>query len=157
MNAVTDILPDIQGRPEIEKLVNAFYEKVRGDDMLGFIFTDVAHTDWEAHLPRMYAFWETVLFRTGGFVGNPVAAHAKLVPKTEMGRAQFDRWLLLFERTVDELFHGERADHIKNCARDMANVLHSRIHGVPDARFDPARLTPEQRARYATYRATPAA
>ncbi len=157
MNAVTHPLPDIQGRPEIERLVNAFYEKVRADDRLGFIFTDIAHTDWAAHLPRMHAFWETVLFGTGGFAGNPVTAHAKLVPRTEMGRAQFDRWLLLFERTVDELFHGERADHIKNCARDMANVLHGRIHGMPGAHSGPARLTPAQRARCAAGRAAPAA
>ncbi len=146
-------LQDLQGRAGIEILVNAFYEKVRRDDLLGFIFNDVAQTDWATHLPRMYAFWETVLFRTGGYTGNPVAAHAKLVPRTEMGRTQFDHWLHLFRHTVDELFVGPNADHIKNCAQDMANVLYSRINGVPDPRFDPSRLTPEQRARYAAYRA----
>ncbi|MEZ0276417.1 MAG: group III truncated hemoglobin [Roseimicrobium sp.] len=144
---------DLKGRAEIETLVNAFYDRVRGDELLGFIFSDVAQTNWASHLPRMYAFWETVLFRTGGYTGNPVAAHAKLVPRTEMGRAQFDRWLLLFQQTVDVLFAGPNADHIKNCAQDMANVLYSRINGVPDPRFDPARLTPEQRVRYTAYRA----
>jgi hemoglobin len=132
--------------------VNAFYEVVRKDELLGFIFNEVARTHWDTHLPRMYAFWETVLFRTGGFTGNPVTAHARLVPHTEMGRAQFDRWLLLFRQTVDRLFSGPNAEHIKNCAHDMANVLYSRINGVPDPRFDPALLTPEQRARYAKYR-----
>jgi hemoglobin len=153
MNTANPQLPDLLGRPDIERLVNAFYEVVRKDAFLGFIFDEVARTNWETHLPRMYAFWETVLFRTGGYTGNPVAAHAKLVPHTEMGRAQFDRWLLLFHQTVDCLFCGPNADHIKNCAQDMANVLYSRVNGVPDPRFDPARLTPEQRARYAKYRA----
>ena len=152
MNAANLQLPDLLGRPDIERLVNAFYERVRQDELLGFIFNDIAHTHWDTHLPRMYAFWETVLFRTGGFTGNPVAAHAKLVPQTEMGRTQFDRWLHLFRETVDSLFQGPNAEHIKNCAHDMANVLYSRINGVPDPRFDPARLTPEQRARYAKYR-----
>ena len=153
MSIANPQLPDLQGRPDIERLVNAFYEVVRQDEILGFIFDEVARTHWETHLPRMYAFWETVLFRTGGYTGNPVAAHAKLVPHTEMGRAQFDRWLMLFQQTVDKLFSGPNASHIKNCAHDMANVLYSRINGVPDPRFDPARLTPEQRARYARYRA----
>lgn len=152
MTIANHALQDLQGRAGIERLVNAFYEKVRGDELIGFIFNDVAQTDWTHHLPRMYAFWETVLFRSGGYTGNPVAAHAKLVPQTEMGRAQFDRWLFLFHQTVDELFSGPNADHIKNCAQDMANVLYSRINGVPDPRFDPARLTPEQRARYSAYR-----
>jgi hemoglobin len=140
---------DIAGRAEIETLVNAFYERVRTDEVLGFIFDQVAQTNWTTHLPKMYAFWETVLFRTGGFTGNPLAAHAKLVPQTEMGRAQFDRWLRLFRSTVDDLFAGEKAEHVKSCAEDMANVIYSRINHVPDPRFDPANLTPEQRERYA--------
>jgi hemoglobin len=148
--------PDITGRADLETLVNAFYQRVRQDDKLGFIFDRVAQTQWETHLPKMYAFWETVLFRTGGYTGNPIATHAKLIPQTEMGSPQFDRWLSLFRATVDDLFSGEKADHIKNCAEDMANVIHARINGVPDARFDPANLTPEQKARYTAYK-TPAA
>lgn len=146
-----DLKPDIAGRADIETLVNAFYERVRSDELLGFIFDDVAKTQWATHLPKMYAFWETVLFRSGGYTGNPLAVHAKLVPQTTMGRAQFDRWLTVFQATVDELFAGERADHLKHCAEDMAHVIHARINGVPDARFDPAHLTPEQRVRYARY------
>ena len=148
--------PDLAGRPDIETLVNAFYERVRGDALLGFIFDEVARTDWQAHLPKMYAFWETVMFRSGGYTGNPLAAHAKLVPLTAMGRPQFDRWLELFRATVDDHFSGENAEHIKSCAADMANVIYSRINQVPDPRFDPANLTPEQKARYASYRETQA-
>lgn len=151
------LLPDLQGRADIEKLVNAFYDRVRTDDLLGFIFDKVAQTNWSTHLPKMYAFWETVIFRSGGYTGNPLAAHAKLTPLTEMGRPQFDRWLALFRTTVDDLFAGEHANHIKNCAADMANVIHGKINAIPDPRFDPANLTPEQRARYAAYKEKPGA
>lgn len=152
MNPETLTKPDIAGRPEIENLVNSFYDRVRQDDILGFIFRDIAKTNWDAHLPKMYAFWETVLFGKGGFTGNPLAVHARLTPLTEMGRAQFDRWLAIFRQTVDDLFEGEKANHIKSCAEDMANVIYSRINGMPDPRFDPANLTPDQRARYAKYK-----
>ena len=37
---------DITGRADIEQLVNTFYDKIRKDDLLGFIFNDVAKTDW---------------------------------------------------------------------------------------------------------------
>lgn len=151
---MNDPLPDLEGRTGIEILVNAFYGRVRSDDLLGFIFDEVAGVDWDAHLPKMYAFWETVLFRSGGYTGNPLAAHAKLVPLTEMGRPQFDRWLEVFRATVDDLFAGENAEHIKSCAADMANVIHLKINHIPDPRLDPANLTPEQRARYAAYKST---
>ncbi len=143
---------DLAGRADIERLVDAFYNKVRHDDLLGFIFSDVAKTDWAAHLPKMYAFWETMIFRSGGFTGNPLAAHARLVPLTTMGRPQFDRWLALFSATVDELFAGEKAEHIKSAASDMANVIHAKINGVEQERYDYSKLTPEQRARYASYK-----
>lgn len=146
-------LADLKGRPEIEQLVNRFYQRVRGDEVLGFIFQDVAGTNWTTHLPKMYAFWETVMFRRGGYTGNPLDAHARLVPLTTMGRAQFDRWLELFRSTVDDLFEGPNAEHIKNCAADMANVIHGKINNIPNPRFDPANLTPEQRERYAAYKA----
>jgi len=153
---VTPDRSDLTGRADIERLVNAFYQRVRKDELLGFIFEDIAKTDWDTHLPKMYAFWETVMFRSGGYSGNPLAAHARMTPFTNMGREQFDRWLELFRSTVDDLFAGDNAGHIKRCAEDMANVIHARINGVPDARFDPANLTPEQRARYSKYKAAEA-
>lgn len=143
---------ELAGRDEIVQLVDAFYGKIRGDSMLGPIFDEIAQVDWEAHLPKMYAFWQTVLFRDGGFRGDPIGKHARLVPLTEMGREQFDHWLALFYATVDELFVGENAEHIKRCAEDMANVIHSKINHVADERVDTAVLTPEQRERYAKYR-----
>jgi len=152
MNRESFQKPDLAGRAEIETLVNHFYSRVRQDKMLGFIFDEIAKVDWDAHLPKMYAFWETVMFRSGDYHGNPLAAHAKLIALTAMGREQFDRWLSLVHETVDELFAGENAAHIKRCAEDMANVIYSRINGVPDARFDPAHLTPDQRDRYARYK-----
>jgi hemoglobin len=147
--------PDLMGRPDIKRLVNAFYERVQRDDLLGFIFNDVARVDWASHLPKMYEFWETVLFRSGGYTGNPLAAHMRLGAVTSMGLPQFERWIALFKTTVDDLFAGPHAKHIKSAAEDMAHVFHSRVNNVPDARFDPARLTPDQRARYARCKTLP--
>jgi hemoglobin len=65
---------------------------------------------------------------------------------------QFDRWLAIFRATVDELFAGEKSEHIKSAASDMANVIHARINGAEQERYDYSKLTPEQRARYASYK-----
>lgn len=150
---LTTTKPDILGHPDIVKLVDAFYAKVRADAPLGHVFDSVAKIHWETHLPKLYNFWDTVLFRAGTFRGDLLGTHAKLLAETKLGWPLFERWLELFRKTVDELFAGENADHIVRCAEDMARVIHSKIHQIPNPRFDPARLTPEQKARYASYRA----
>jgi hemoglobin len=127
--------PDIAGRPDIELLVSRFYEKVRADELLGPIFDGVAKVDWSSHIPRLCDFWERVILGTGNFRGNPLGVHANLALLTDMDWPRFRRWLDLFEATVDELFEGERASHIKNAADDMAHVIYSRINKVPDPRF----------------------
>ncbi len=48
--------PDIRGRDDIERLVHAFHANVQRDDLLGFIFNEVAKTDWTTHLPKMVSF-----------------------------------------------------------------------------------------------------
>lgn len=143
---------DILGRTDIIKLVDSFYLKVRADEPLGNIFDGVAKVDWETHLPKLYNFWDSVLFRAGTFRGNPIAAHMKLIEHADMSWPMFERWLVLFRATVNELFKGENADHIVRCAEDMARVIHSKIHAIPNLSFDPETLTPEQKARYASNR-----
>ncbi len=128
-------LPDLLGHLDIVKLVDAFYVKVRADAALGHVFDGVAHVNWDTHLPKLYAFWDTVMFRAGTFRGNPLAAHLKLIERTDMGWPLFERWLELFRATVAENFAGENAGHIVRCAEDMARVIHSKIHAVPAPRF----------------------
>ena len=121
---------DLEGRDDIKIVVDAFYEKVRGDELLGFIFTDVAAVNWETHLPKMYDFWETMIFRSSRYQGNPLRPHVDLGEKTEMGPAQFERWKELFYATVDGHFAGENADHLKSAATDMAQVMMTKIMNV---------------------------
>src|SRR5437763_16511738 len=66
---------DITDRRDVACLVNVFYDRVRDDDLLGPIFDDIAHVDWATHLPRMYDFWESVLFARATFKGAPLVVH----------------------------------------------------------------------------------
>jgi hypothetical protein len=54
-------MPDIETRDDCERLVRAFYGRALADPIIGFIFTDVARLDLEAHVPEITSFWETVL------------------------------------------------------------------------------------------------
>lgn len=114
---------DIKNRSDIEKLINAFYDKIKTDTQIGYFFTEVAHVNWEKHLPRMYDFWENIMFSTGDFVGNPMAKHKELHQKSKMTEAHFEHWNTLFDETVDELFIGEKAEEIKQRAANIAMAM----------------------------------
>lgn len=114
---------DIIDRESIERLVNAFYDKVKTDAEIGYLFTDVANVNWERHLPIMYDFWENVLFSTGNYSGNPMLSHKELHAKSPMNAAHFIHWVSLFHATTDELFSGPKADEIKQRAQYIAAAL----------------------------------
>lgn len=118
---------DIASRADIVRLVDRFYERVRADDVLGPIFDDVAHTDWRRHLPKMYDFWEAVLFSAPVFNGNPLAVHRELAGRVRLGAQEFARWLALFHQSVDEMFRGPRADDTKLRASRIATVMRHHI------------------------------
>jgi hemoglobin len=118
---------DIENREDIEVLVNSFYDKVKADGILGPIFTVIIPVNWQVHLPVMYQFWDNAIFYTGGYTGNPMAMHAHIHKKIGLEEKQFDRWLELFNKTVDELFEGEKASLAKQRAYSIAKVMEQKI------------------------------
>ena len=114
---------DIRNRKDIEKLVNAFYDKVKKDDTIGYLFNDVAKVNWELHLPKMYDFWENILFYSGNYSGSPMVVHKELHQKSTMNQQHFQHWNDLFCETVDKLFIGVRANEIKERASNIAQVI----------------------------------
>lgn len=115
---------DIQNRHDIEQFVNEFYGKVRADEVLNPIFASkIPDEAWPAHLQRMYAFWSAILFSETGFQGNPMQKHFSL----PIGEAHFERWLQLFNHTIDENFSGAKADEAKTRAAAIAGIMNFKI------------------------------
>lgn len=128
---------DIDTKADIELLVNSFYEKVRKDAIIGYIFNDVVKVNWQKHLPVMYTFWENVLFYTGGYDGNPVEMHKHLHRVTPLHREHFKQWEKLFTETVDELFEGEKATLAKQRAISISTVMQIKIANEPGLSINP--------------------
>ncbi len=119
---------DIENRKDIELLVDAFYEKVLQDETIGYIFNEVAKIDLAKHMPLMYDFWETTLFHKANYKGNPMRVHVDLHAKEPLKKVHFDRWLSMFKETIDELFHGEKAELAKTRALSIATVMQIKIY-----------------------------
>lgn len=114
---------DITTLNDIKHLVDSFYTKVQKDSLIGDIFNRVIQDNWPVHLEKMYRFWQTVLLEEHTYSGSPFTPHAKL----PIGKAHFERWLALFNQTVDELFKGEKADEAKWRANKMAELFQLKI------------------------------
>lgn len=117
---------DIKDRGDIDRLMVMFYERAMKDEMIGYIFTDVAKLDLDHHLPIIGDFWETMLFRTGDYGRhgrNPLQVHGALDAMTPLLPEHFERWLEIFFECVDELFEGETAEFIKMRASTIAGRM----------------------------------
>jgi hemoglobin len=108
---------------DITLLVDSFYAKVRADELLSNIFNNVIQDRWPEHLQKMYRFWQTVLLDEHTYYGSPFAPHAKL----EIEKKHFQRWLMLFHATVDDLFEGDRAEEAKLRSNKMAEMFQYKI------------------------------
>jgi hemoglobin len=104
----------------ITTLVHTFYDGVRADPELGPVFNNAIGEHWDHHLSRMVDFWSNVMLGVKGFQGNVFGKHMAL---QGVEAHYFERWLALFEATVDRLFDGEVADEFKIVARRIAHSL----------------------------------
>lgn len=114
---------DITTREDIILLVNSFYQKVQLNAELDNVFNGVAQLNWEAHLPKMYDFWEAIIFKNPIYNGNPMEVHKQLNSKIKLTKSMFDNWLELFKSTVDELFEGANAFEAKTRATSIATMI----------------------------------
>lgn len=113
----------LENREDLIQLLDLFYARVKSDPLIGPIFNDVAQVNWEEHLPKIYNFWDTLLFGAENYNGRPFPPHIPLNLKIE----HFERWLSLFFKTTDELFEGQKANELKSRALNIGRNFLGRI------------------------------
>lgn len=113
--AKTDIITE----HDVEILVHTFYDKIRANELLAPIFNEVIKDNWDGHLKKMCDFWSTILLYTRKYLSDPMVKHVPL----PLQKIHFNEWLLLFSKTVDELFSGEIAEIAKKRAGNIARVM----------------------------------
>lgn len=118
---------DILTEADIKLLIDAFYKRVIADPIIGFIFTDVVALSWEKHIPIMNSFWSSVLLGKNTYSGNPMIKHIDLDKKIMLKKEHFDKWLQLWENTVQENFTGENASEAISRAKNIASLMQFKI------------------------------
>ncbi len=118
---------DVSKRSDIEKIIALFYEQIRQDDVLNPFFSEVIPVNWDKHIRLMGDFWENVLFYTGDYDGDPLTAHKKINILRPTRPEHFERWLHLFNNTVDSLYKGRNAAKMKKHAQGIAAVMQEKV------------------------------
>ncbi len=117
------IRQDIHSLEDIQLMVDTFYSEIRQDELLGPIFNRIIEDRWPQHLQKMYSFWQTVLTGPHTYQGAPFVPHAKL----PVDKLHFDRWLSLWNKTVDSYFEGPIAEEAKWRGDKMAAMFLTKI------------------------------
>ena len=117
-------LPDVRDE-DLHDILTAFYATIEQDALLAPYFIDL---DMDAHMPRIVAFWSTMLFHTGRYSGNAFRPHMSMPGLTA---AHFERWVATLERTVDARHAGESAERMKDFAHRIAISMQLRLGITP--------------------------
>ena len=122
---------DISDIEDIKLMVNAFYDQIRENEVLGPIFNGIIQDRWSQHLEKMYTFWQTILLEEHTYFGSPFPPHAKL----PVDVSHFEQWLQLFNQNMDNLFEGTKADEAKWRAAKMAQMFQIKIDYIQQKGF----------------------
>lgn len=124
--------PDLEDSDLHDTLV-AFYAAVADDALLAPYFAGV---DMIGHMPRIVAFWSTMLFHTARYSGNAFGPHLKMVGLTA---EHFARWVATLESTVNARHAGPAAHLMKELGHRIAYSMQLRLGITP---FDDYRPMP---------------
>jgi hemoglobin len=129
---MTSVLRDLTD-DDLHDLLVAFYATVANNELLAPYFAPV---DMSEHMPRIVAFWSTMLFHTGRYEGNAFRPHLSMPGLTS---EHFAHWVGTLEATVDARFSGPNAFAMKDAAYRIAISMQLRLRVGPTAAFVPVR------------------
>jgi hemoglobin len=105
----------------------AFYDVVETEPLLAPYFEGI---DMRAHMPRIEAFWATIIFHAGSYSGNAFQPHLVMPGLTG---PHFERWVATLEATLDARFAGPKTEEMKALAHRIAYSMQLRLGIAPFA------------------------
>jgi hemoglobin len=123
--------PDLDSVGEVHQFVTRFYRQIAQDERFHRYFNVIARVDWHAHTLQLTDFWAGVLFETEHDDADAVIESHRWLHEQEPFDAElFERWLEIFDETLDGGWQGPLAERARHRARGMAWAMARRIAGV---------------------------
>ena len=118
---------EIKDKKDVVLMVNLFYKQVRENKVIGPIFNEKIGENWDKHLPKMYSFWESLLFNVNSYKGNPLRIHKELNESFPLEPMHFEEWIGLFNETLNKNFKGDVAEKAKQRALSILTILKIKV------------------------------
>ncbi len=119
--------PDLDTREHIEEFVDRFYARLLVDEHLAPIFLDVAAIDLAVHLPHIKDYWCKLLLGDKSYQRHTMNIHRQLHGKQALQAGDFERWLALFNSTLDQGFCGELTERARQVAAAIAGNMEASL------------------------------
>lgn len=117
---------------DLHDTLTSFYASVAEQPLLRPYFETL---DMAQHMPRIVAFWSTLLFHTRQYTGNAFRPHLEM---PGLDTEHFAIWVATLERVVDARFDGPIASLMKELAHRIAYSMQLRLGIAPFEAFRPA-------------------
>jgi hemoglobin len=121
---------DLDDRIEIAEFVTRFYREIAQDERFHRYFHTLAGVDWHAHTLELTDFWAGLL------LGEPhqsaddvIESHRWLHDAESFDEALFDRWLEIFDTTLDGGWVGSMTETARRRGHGIAWALAKRLTG----------------------------
>ena len=122
--------PDLDSRQHIERFIDSFYQRLLADERLAPIFLDVADIDLTVHLPHIKDYWCKLLLGEKGYRRHTMNIHRQLHGRQSLQPGDFQRWLALFNATLDEHFAGEGSERARRVATAIAANMEASLVSI---------------------------
>ena len=115
---------DIQSREDLLLIVSNFYiDLLASKELAHFFGAFKDETVLKHHLDTLVDFWDNTLFYSGTYNKNAIKPHIDIHETKGISSLNFDQWLSLFNKAVDNDFTGQNANTIKSRALSIATVM----------------------------------
>ena len=120
---------DISNRKDLYKVVSDFYSFLFQSETLSHFFDSFRQEEvLEEHLSTLVDFWDNTLFYSGTYNKNAMKPHFKINEEKGLSASDFEEWLGLFRKAVDDNFSGINSETIKNRAVSIATVMRLKMN-----------------------------
>ncbi len=111
---------DILSRTDLKLFLEKFYEAAQENEVIGEKFV---HLDMHEHIDVIVDFWDSVIFGTNQYHGDPFGKHLNLALTQE----HFETWLDLFKKILTNTYEGKNTNEIILRAETIARVFQHKL------------------------------
>ncbi|MEM1404086.1 MAG: group III truncated hemoglobin [Pseudomonadota bacterium] len=114
----------------IGDFIDRFYARVFKDPLLAPVFLAQAGIDPAVHIPHIKAYWRKMLLGDPAYRRHMMQKHRDLHQAGPLTQQHYDRWLSLFERSLDESAPSELIDRARTLGRRVAGNMRRNLEAT---------------------------